>query len=110
TSLVTLEVCVNYFVDLFGSIRDIQPNSLFANLGDGTFRDVSLEAGFDLARAHRGSAFADFDNDGKIDVVVSALGEPAELWQNVSPDANHWVSLKLTGPQSNRQGIGAEVR
>src|SRR5207253_4023909 len=53
---------------------------------------------------------ADFDNDGKIDVVVSALGEPAELWQNVSPDANHWLVVKLTGTRSNRDGIGAKIR
>src|SRR5437773_2509202 len=108
--LFTANSDVNDLIDLFGSTHYKQPNSLFANLGNGTFRDVSLEAGFDLARAHRGSAFADFDNDGKIDVVVSALGEPAELWQNVSPDANHWLVVKLTGTRSNRDGIGAKIR
>ena len=108
--LFTANSDVNDLIDLFGSTHYKQPNSLFANLRNGTFRDVSLEAGFDLARAHRGSAFADFDNDGKIDVVVSALGEPAELWQNVSPDANHWLILKLTGTRSNRDGIGAKIR
>ncbi len=45
-----------------------------------------------------------------MDIVVSALGEPAELWQNVSPDINHWINLKLTGTKSNRDGIGAKVR
>src|SRR2546429_7575492 len=55
-------------------------------------------------------AFANLDNDGKIDVVVSALGEPAELWQNVSPDPNHWLILKLTGKRSNRDGIGSKIR
>ncbi len=108
--LFTANSDVNDLIDLFGSTHYKQTNSLFANLGNGTFRDVSLEAGFDLARAHRGSAFADFDNDGKIDVVVSALGEPAELWQNVSPDANRWITLKLTGSGSNREGIGAKIR
>src|SRR5438445_37431 len=75
--LFTANSDVNDLIDLFGFTHYKQPNSLYANLGNGTFRDVSSEAGFDLARAHRGSAFADFDNDGKIDVVVSALGEPA---------------------------------
>jgi len=107
--LFTANSDVNDLIDLFGSTHYKQPNSLFANLGNGTFRDVSVEAGFDLARAHRGSAFADFDNDGKIDVVVSALGEPAELWQNVSPDSNHWLILKLVGTRSNRDGIGAKI-
>ena len=108
--LFTANSDVNDLIDLFGSTHYKQTNSLFANLGNGTFRDVSLEAGFNLARAHRGSAFADFDNDGNIDVVVSALGEPAELWQNVSPDANRWIALKLTGSGSNREGIGAKIR
>ncbi|MFL6308298.1 MAG: CRTAC1 family protein [Candidatus Sulfotelmatobacter sp.] len=108
--LFTANSDVNDLVDLFQSTHYKQPNSLFANHGDGTFRDVSSDAGFTLARAHRGSAFADFDNDGKVDVVVSALGESAELWQNVSPDPNHWLVLKLTGTRSNRDGIGAKIR
>src|SRR5213596_1462375 len=70
--LFTANSDVNDLIDLFGSAHYKQPNSLFANLGNGTFRDVSLEAGFDLARAHRGSAFADFDNDGKIDEIGRA--------------------------------------
>src|SRR3984893_9146071 len=108
--LFTANSDVNDLIDLFQPTHYKQPNSLFANLGDGTFRDVSSEAGFSLSRAQRGSAFADFDNDGRIDVVVSALGEPAELWQNVSPDVNRWLILKLTGTRSNRDGIGAKVR
>jgi hypothetical protein len=107
--LFTANSDVNDLIDLFQSTHYKQPNSLFANLGDGTFRDVSSDAGFTLARAHRGSAFADFDNDGKVDVVVSALGESAELWQNISPDPNHWLVLKLTGTRSNRDGIGAKI-
>jgi len=107
--LFTANSDVNDLIDLFQSTHYKQPNSLYANLGDGTFRDVSSEAGFTLARAHRGSAFADFDNDGRVDVVVSALGEPTELWQNVSPDPNHWLVLKLTGTRSNRDGIGAKI-
>ncbi len=108
--LFTANSDVNDLIDLFQPTHYKQPNSLFANLGDGTFRDVSSEAGFNLAKAHRGSAFADFDNDGKIDVLVSALGEPAELWHNISPDVNHWLILKLTGTRSNRDAIGARIR
>src|SRR5256885_11091067 len=108
--LFTANSDVNDLVDLFQSTHYKQPNSLFANLGGETFRDVSSDAGFTLARAHRGSAFADFDNDGKVDVVVSALGESAELWQNVSPDPNHWLVLKLTRTRRNPDGIGAKIR
>lgn len=108
--LFTANSDVNDLIDLFQSTHYKQPNSLFANLGNGTFQDVSIEAGFGLARAHRGSAFADFNNDGRIGIVVSALGEPAELWQNVGPDDNHWLILKLIGTRSNRDGIGAVIR
>ena len=108
--LFTANSDVNDLIDLFQPTHYKQPNSVFVNLADGTFRDVSSEAGLNLSRAHRGSAFADFDNDGRIDVVVSALGEPAELWQNVSPGGNRWLILKLIGTRSNRDGIGAKVR
>ena len=108
--LFTANSDVNDLIDQFQSTHYKQPNSLFANVGDGVFQDVSEDAGFSLPRAHRGSAFADFDGDGKIDVVVSALGEPAELWQNISPNRNHWLALKLVGTRSNRDGIGARIR
>ena len=99
-------------VGMFQATRYEQPNGIFANLGDGTFWDVSTQAGddFQVPRPHRGCAFADFDNDGKIDVVVASLQDRAELWENVSPDPNHWIILKLTGTKSNRDGIGARVR
>jgi enediyne biosynthesis protein E4 len=99
-------------VEMFQATRYKQPNGIFANLGNGTFWDVSAQAGddFQVPRAHRGCAFADFNNDGKIDVVVDSLQDRAELWENVSPDPNHWIILKLTGTKSNRDGIGARVR
>jgi len=108
--LFTANSDVNDLIDLFQSTHYKQPNSLLANLRDGMFQDVSAEAGFTLSRAHRGSAFADFNNDGRIDIVVSALGEPAELWQNISPEVNHWLMLRLIGARSNRDGIGAIIR
>ncbi len=65
-----------------------QPNAVFRNLHDGTFQDVSREAGagLQIRAAHRGCAFGDLNNDGKIDVVVSAIGSPAELLYNTSTD------------------------
>ena len=110
--LFTANAHVNDTVETFEAAKYMLANSIFANAGDGTFRDVSNDAGanFAEARAHRGAAFADFNNDGKIDVIVSALGEPAELWQNASPDDNAWLILKLRGTRSNRDGIGARVR
>ena len=110
--IFTANAHVNDRAEAFEPTQYRQHNSVFLNRGDGTFQDVSASAGSDFlfARAHRGCAFADFDNDGRIDVVVSSLGDAAEIWQNVSPESNAWLLLRLIGCKSNRDGIGAEVR
>jgi len=52
---------------------------------------------------------ADFDGDGKLDAIVTALGEHPEFWRNVTSEQNHWIELRLIGSRSNRDGIGAVV-
>ncbi len=103
---------VNDTVQAFEATQYKTPNAVFANSGDGTFQDVSRAVGpeFQAPGAHRGAAFADFNNDGKLDVVVSLIGERAELWENISPTKNTWVDVKLMGSRSNRDGIGAQLR
>jgi len=88
------------------------PNSVFRNTGGGRFEDVSASAGPDFRAPafYRGAAFADFDNDGKVDVVVTAIGSEACLFRNVSAGQNHWAAFRLRGTKSNRDGIGARVR
>jgi hypothetical protein len=88
-----------------------EPNTVFRNLGNGKFEDVSTSAGpdFQLKAAHRGVAFGDLDNDGRIDGVVSVLGGAVELFHNVSQTTNHWILLTLVGTKSNRMGIGAQI-
>lgn len=107
--LFTANSHVNDRVEQFESHSYRENNSVFVNTG-GTFRDVSDEAGMNLTKAHRGAAFADFDGDGRIDAVVTSLGEATELWHNVSPTPLHWIVLRLQGVKSNRDGIGAVVR
>src|SRR5579872_2416654 len=58
---------------------------------------------------HRGAAFGDFDNDGRVDVVVARIGEKPLLLRNTSAPGNHWLGLKLVGHVSNRDAIGAQV-
>ncbi len=107
--LFTANAHVNDRVELFEPAVYREKDTVFENVG-GTFRDVSAAAGVSLVKAHRGASFADINGDGRIDAVVSALGEPAELWENISPAPQHWIELKLKGTKSNRDGIGAKVR
>jgi hypothetical protein len=89
-----------------------EPNSLFRNLGNRKFEDVSAGAGPEFAKAgaHRGVAFGDIDNDGRVDMVVTVLNGALKLLHNVSTDRNHWILLKLEGTKSNRMGIGTQIR
>jgi enediyne biosynthesis protein E4 len=101
-------------LDPLGAFRERvpQPNAVFLNLKDGRFADGSGSAGAAFAgRAlHRGAAFGDVDNDGRVDVVVTALDGPLELWHNVSPAPNHWLLVKAVGSRSNRDGMGAKIQ
>jgi hypothetical protein len=88
------------------------PNAVFRNRGAGTFEDLSAKAGAGVAlpAAHRGAAFGDFNNDGKIDIVVTVLNGPPQLLMNRSSNQNHWIILKLIGIKSNRDGLGTRIK
>jgi hypothetical protein len=74
--------------------------------------DVSVLAGpsFATARAHRGAAYGDLNNDGRIDVVVTNQNSRPEIFLNRSPGSNHWLLVKLVGNRSNRDGLGARLK
>ena len=89
-----------------------QANAVFRNLHDNTFDEVSAQAGAAMAApaAHRGSAFGDLNNDGRVDVVVSAIAGHAELLFNTSATGNHWLLIQTVGVTSNRDGIGTQIK
>ncbi len=102
--LFTANSHVNDLVDQFEPYVYRQPNLVLRNV-KGKFETAVTLPG---AKAHRGAAFADFDGDGRVDAVVSSLGEPAELWLNRS-QAGSWIAFRLKGVRSNRDGVGACV-
>ena len=89
-----------------------QPNTVFRNLGGMKFQALTAEAGLAAQppSRHRGSAIGDLNGDGRLDVVVSALSAPAEIWMNDTPAAGHWIEFQLQGTKSNRDGIGARIK
>jgi hypothetical protein len=88
-----------------------EPMLLARNTGHG-FADVSTASGsiFQQAWAGRGLATGDIDDDGRIDAVVSTNDGPAYVIHNETKTDNHWLTLKLVGHKSNRDGIGAAVK
>ncbi|MBI3645227.1 MAG: CRTAC1 family protein, partial [Acidobacteriales bacterium] len=84
----------------------LEPPALFRNVG-GRFQKVELPEMPSVAG--RGAAFGDLNNDGYVDVVVSVLGGRPLMFLNRG-GKNHWLTLKLVGTHSNRDGLGARVR
>lgn len=89
-----------------------EPNSVFRNLGNMTFEDVTAQAGaaMQVSEPYRGAAIGDLFNDGHMDVVVTVLNGKAKILRNVSPNTNNWVAFQLVGTKSNSMGIGAQVK
>jgi hypothetical protein len=89
-----------------------EPPLLFRNLGQRRFDNVTGAMGAALNRpvVARGAAYADFDRDGDLDLLISTNHGPAYLYRNDGGNRNHWLSVKLVGSQSNRDGIGGVVR
>lgn len=95
----------------FPQLHYREPMVLLRNTGK-KFVDVSAASGavFQDAWVGRGMAIGDIDNDGRIDAVVTTNGGPAHVLLNRTVTSNHWITLRLTGHKSNRDGIGAVVK
>lgn len=100
-----------------GDVDNLQPfcwqhDSMFKNVNGKTFVDVSQEMGKGFLRVgfQRGSAFADLNDDGFMDIVVTSLNEKPRILVNSADNGSHWLLLKLTGTKSNRDAIGAKIK
>jgi enediyne biosynthesis protein E4 len=76
------------------------------------FIDISESAGPAIMERHssRGAAFADYDNDGNVEVLVNNQNEPPSLIRQPQTPSNHWITLRLEGVRANRSALGARVR
>ncbi len=97
------------------NVKYAMPPHLFRNIGKGKFEEVtqSLGQSFATPRVGRGAAYADFNDDGRLDLLLSTNGGPVHLFRNEAQGfaaSNKSLRIKLTGTKSNRDGIGTTVR
>ncbi len=87
-------------------------NILLMNGGQGKFVDVTDRAGdgMQVKRRSRGAGFDDLDNDGDVDVVILNSRQAPTILRNDSPNTHHWIQIRLQGKETNRDGIGANVK
>jgi enediyne biosynthesis protein E4 len=95
-----------------GNVGYAQPPLLFSNNGKGSFHDIAAEVGggFEQPKVGRGLAYADFDRDGDLDLLLTTNNGPAYLYRNDQLTGNRSIRFRLVGTKSNRDGIGATVR
>ncbi len=88
-----------------------QPSVLLQNRGDGKFSDVSILAGAAITQpiVGRGACYGDFDNDGKVDILLIPNRGAPRLLHNESQNTNHYLCFKLTGKSVNRNAYGAKI-
>jgi enediyne biosynthesis protein E4 len=93
------------------TVKYAQPAGIYRNKDGKKFEDVSAKLGRAVQKAivGRGAAYADFDNDGDLDLAVTANNGPARLLRNDNANQNDTLRVKTIGTRSNRDGIGAKL-
>jgi hypothetical protein len=88
-----------------------EPRILYHNNGNGTFTDISADAGPGINSMHagRGLAVGDLWNDGRLSAAISNMNDRPSLLVNQLRSRNHWIGIRTIGVKSNRDGIGARI-
>ncbi len=85
------------------------PNVLYSNDGNSHFTKAPPEAAFDKGSFSHGMAVADLDNDGRLDVIINNMNAPASIYKNTTETNGHYLTVKLQGPGTNKNGLGCSV-
>ena len=85
------------------------PSRLFMSLGDGTFSEQAAASGINHDDQGRGVICTDYDNDGRVDVLIATNGKSPTIYRNEAINNNHYLQIDLVGSPGNRQGIGSRV-
>ena len=96
-------------VDQMPGMAMQDPNNLLMQARDGTFDEMSVSAGVATTNRSRGAAFADFDLDGRLDLIVSNRRAPLELYRNVTAESGNWITVAVQQSGGNRDAIGAVI-
>ena len=99
-------------LDLINKLPEIKlPNRFYKNTGNARFEDIGGQVAGNVATFSNGAVYADFDNDGDLDVVVNNINDGAILYENKSNDGKQrpWLEIKLQGAQKNINAVGAKV-
>lgn len=91
-----------------GSAMD-DPNNLLIQIPDGSFAEAGGDAGIASMHRGRGAVLADLNNDGLLDIAVNNRRAPLEIYQNITPDTGHWLTVTLTQPAPNVNAVGAWI-
>jgi hypothetical protein len=97
-----------------GKLKEVRlPNYIFKNKKDLSFEDKSAVWGMVQTSISNGVAFVDLDNDGDLDLVINNLNDKAFVYKNkireIKPHKSNFLKIKLQGPKTNLQGLGAKV-
>ena len=96
-------------VDQMPGMATKDPNNLLMQQPDGTFKEAGLTAGIATLKRSRGGGLADFDGDGRLDLVVVNRRSAMELYRNVTLQAGNWMQIDLAQPGGNPNAIGAVI-
>ncbi|MEO1638886.1 MAG: FG-GAP-like repeat-containing protein [Pseudomonadota bacterium] len=96
-------------VDQMPGLAMQDPNNLLIQEADGTFIEAAATAGIATKDRSRGGGFADFDGDGRLDLVVMNRRAPMELYRNVTEGTGNWLRVDLSQMHPNTRAIGATV-